>query len=167
MLSRRALDQIEKTNSDSFAIDLKKWLSIMQTYENGGHAYHATMPTDALRAFRDTVLETREYGYEKLKLAQWELGDKVRKYLVEKGIKSVAAEGFAAPGVVVSYTQDGEIQNGSKFAARGMQIAAGVPLACDEPEDFKTFRLGLFGLDKLYNIDATFKRLTMVLDQVL
>ena len=167
MLSRRALNQIEKTNSDSFAIDLKKWLSIMQTYENGGHAYHATMPTDALRAFRDTVLETREYGYEKLKLAQWELGDKVRKYLAKKGIKSVAAEGFTAPGVVVSYTQDSEIQNGSKFAARGMQIAAGVPLACDEPEDFKTFRLGLFGLDKLYNVDGTFKRLTMVLDQVL
>jgi len=167
MLSRRALDRIEKTNSDSFAIDLKKWLSIMQTYENGGHAYHATMPTDALRAFRDTVLETREYGYEKLKLAQWELGNKVRNYLSQKGIISVAAEGFTAPGVVVSYTQDSEIQNGSKFAAKGMQIAAGVPLACDEPEDFKTFRLGLFGLDKLYNVDGTFKRLTMVLDQVL
>ena len=139
----------------------------MQTYENGGHAYHATMPTDALRAFRDTVLETREYGCEKLKFAQWELGNKVRNYLSKKGIKSVAAEGFKAPGVVVSYTQDSEIQNGSKFAAKGMQIAAGVPLACDEPEDFKTFRLGLFGLDKLYNVEATFKRLTMVLDQVL
>jgi len=167
MLSSRAVEQIEKTNSDSFAIDLKKWFHIMQTYENGGHAYHATMPTDALRAFRDTVLETREYGYEKLKLAQWELGDKVRKYLTEKGIKSVAADGFTAPGVVVSYTQDIEIQNGSKFAAKGMQIAAGVPLACDEPEDFKTFRLGLFGLDKLYNVEGTFKRLTMVLDQVI
>ena len=167
MLSKRAVDRIEKTNSDSFAIDLKKWLSIMQTYENGGHAYHATMPTDALRAFRDTVLETREFGYEQLKFAQWELGNKVRNYLSQKGIQSVAADGFEAPGVVVSYTQDADIQNGSKFAAKGMQIAAGVPLACDEPEEFKTFRLGLFGLDKLYDVEGTFTRLTKVLDQVL
>ena len=167
MLSQRAVDRIETTNSDSFAIDLKKWLSIMQTYENGGHAYHATMPTDALRAFRDTVLETREFGYEKLKLAQWELGNKVRNYLSQKGIQSVAADGFKAPGVVVSYTQDADIQNGSKFAAKGMQIAAGVPLACDEPEECKTFRLGLFGLDKLYDVEGTFNRLTKVLDQVL
>ena len=139
----------------------------MQTYENGGHAYHATMPTDALRSFRDTVLETRKFGFDRLKESQWELGGKVRNYLSQKGIKSVAAEGFKAPGVVVSYTQDNEIQNGSKFAARGIQIAAGVPLACDEPEEFKTFRLGLFGLDKLYNVEGTFKRLTAVLDQVL
>jgi len=167
MLSERAVSQIEKTNSDSFAIDLKKWLSIMQTYESGGHAYHATMPTDALRSFRDTVLETREFGFDRLKQAQWELGTKVRDYLSQKDVKSVAADGFKAPGVVVSYTQDNEIQNGSKFAAKGMQIAAGVPLACDEPAEFKTFRLGLFGLDKLYNVDGTFKRLTTVLDQVL
>ena len=167
MLSERAVSQIENTNSDSFAIDLKKWLSIMQTYESGGHAYHATMPTDALRSFRDTVLETREFGFDKLKQAQWELGTKVRDYLSQKDVKSVAADGFKAPSVVVSYTHDNEIQNGSKFAAKGMQIAAGVPLACDEPEEFKTFRLGLFGLDKLYNLDVTFKRLTTVLDQVL
>ena len=167
MLSERAVAQIEKTNSDSFAIDLKKWLSIMQIYESGGHAYHATMPTDALRSFRDTVLETREFGFERLKQAQWELGTKVRDYLSQKDVKSVAADGFKAPGVVVSYTHDNEIQNGSKFASKGMQIAAGVPLACDEPEEFKTFRLGLFGLDKLYNVDGTFKRLTTVLDQVL
>mgnify|MGYP001405947389 FL=1 len=167
MLSERAVAQIEKTNSDSFAIDLKKWLSIMQTYESGGHAYHATMPTDALRSFRDTVLETREFGFDRLKQAQWELGTKVRDYLSQKDVKSVAADGFKAPGVVVSYTHDNEIQNGSKFASKGMQIAAGVPLACDEPEEFKTFRLGLFGLDKLYNVDGTFKRLTTVLDQVL
>ena len=167
MLSERAVAKIEKTNSDSFAIDLKKWLSIMQTYESGGHAYHATMPTDALRSFRDTVLETREFGFDRLKQAQWELGTKVRDYLSQKDVKSVAADGFKAPGVVVSYTHDNEIQNGSKFASKGMQIAAGVPLACDEPEEFKTFRLGLFGLDKLYNVDGTFKRLTTVLDQVL
>ena len=139
----------------------------MQTYESGGHAYHATMPTDALRSFRDTVLETREFGFDRLKQAQWELGTKVRDYLSQKDVKSVAADGFKAPGVVVSYTHDNEIQNGSKFASKGMQIAAGVPLACDEPEEFKTFRLGLFGLDKLYNVDGTFERLTTVLDQVL
>ena len=167
MLSENAVTQIEKTNSDSFAIDLKKWHSIMQTYESGGHAYHATMPTDALRSFRDTVLETREFGFDRLKQAQWVLGTKVRDYLSQKDVKSVAADGFKAPGVVVSYTQDNEIQNGSKFAAKGMQIAAGVPLACDEPAEFKTFRLGLFGLDKLYDVDGTFKRLTEVLDQVL
>ena len=167
MLSERAVSQIEKTNSDSFAIDLKKWLSIMQTYESGGHAYHATMPTDALRSFRDTVLETREFGFDRLKQAQWELGTKVRDYLSQKDVKSVAADGFKAPGVVVSYTHDNAIQDGSKFASKGMQIAAGVPLACDEPEEFKTFRLGLFGLDKLYNVNGTFKRLTTVLDQVL
>lgn len=139
----------------------------MQAYENGGHAYHATMPTDALRAFRDTMVETRDYGFEKLRDAQWELGNGVRAMLAAKGVKSVAAEGFGAPGVVVSYTTDPDVQNGKKFAALGMQIAAGVPLACDEPEGFMTFRLGLFGLDKLYDVPATLKRLETVLDQVL
>ena len=167
MMSDRAVARLENTASDSFAIDLKKWHSIMQTYENGGHAYHATMPTDALKAFRDTMIETREYGFAKLCDAQWDLGNRVRDYLRGKGIRSVAAEGFGAPGVVVSYTSDPAIQNGSKFAPLGMQIAAGVPLACDEPADFMTFRLGLFGLDKLYDVDATMTRLTTVLDQVL
>lgn len=167
LLSDRALSVMETTTSDSFAVDLKKWHQIMQAYENGGHAYHATMPTDALRAFRDTVMETKDYGFDKLKDAQWELGNRVRAYLAEKGIKSVAADGFAAPGVVVSYTSDPDIQNGSKFSAQGMQIAAGVPLACDEPESFKTFRLGLFGLDKLYDVDGTVARLIRVLDTVL
>ena len=139
----------------------------MQTYEGGGHAYHATMPTDALRAFRDTMIETREYGFDRLRDAQWELGSRVRELLREKGVRSVAAEGFGAPGVVVSYTADPGVQNGSKFAANGMQIAAGVPLACDEPEGFMTFRLGLFGLDKLYDVDATVGRLQRVIDQVL
>ena len=167
MLSKLAVQRMENTTSDSFAIDLKKWHSIMQTYENGGHAYHATMPTDALKDFRDTMLETRDYGFDKLRDNQWELGNRVREYLKTKGIKSVAADGFGAPGVVVSYTTDAGIQNGSKFSALGMQIAAGVPLACDEPENFMTFRLGLFGLDKLYNVDATVERLQTVLDQVL
>jgi len=167
MLSELAVQRMENTTSDSFAIDLKQWHSIMQTYENGGHAYHATMPTDALKDFRDTMLETRDYGFDKLRDNQWELGNRVREYLKTKGIKSVAADGFGAPGVVVSYTTDAGIQNGSKFSALGMQIAAGVPLACDEPENFMTFRLGLFGLDKLYNVDATVERLQTVLDQVL
>ena len=167
MMSTRALDRLEATTSDSFAIDLKKWYSIMQAYENGGHAYHATMPTDALKAFLDTMLETKEFGFEKLREAQWALGDGVRAMLADKGIKSVAADGFGAPGVVVSYTADPAIQNGSKFAALGMQIAAGVPLACDEPEGFMTFRIGLFGLDKLYDVDATLARLKSVLDEVL
>ena len=167
MMSERAVTRMSDTTSNSFAADLKKWHSIMQAYENGGHAYHATMPTDGLRSFRDTMVETRDYGFAKLKDAQWALGNAVRAHLTGKGIKSVAAEGFGAPGVVVSYTDDPAIQNGSKFGAEGMQIAAGVPLQCDEPEDFRTFRLGLFGLDKLYDVDATMGRLTPVLDKLL
>ncbi|WP_171128960.1 MULTISPECIES: aminotransferase class V-fold PLP-dependent enzyme [unclassified Ruegeria] len=167
MLSKRAEARLAETTSDSFAVDLKKWRQIMQAYEDGGHAYHATMPTDALRAFRDTMQETRAYGFEKLRQAQWALGDGVRAMLRDKGIVSVAADGFGAPGVVVSYTADPEVQNGKKFAALGMQIAAGVPLQCDEPAGFSTFRLGLFGLDKLYDVDRTMARLKRVLDQVL
>ncbi|MFD3191322.1 aminotransferase class V-fold PLP-dependent enzyme [Sedimentitalea sp. HM32M-2] len=167
MLSDRAETQMQQTESDSFAIDLKKWRQIMVAYENGGHAYHATMPTDSLRHFRDTMQETRDYGFERLRAAQWALGDGVRAMLRDKGIVSVAADGFGAPGVVVSYTDDPDIQNGRKFAALGMQIAAGVPLQCDEPEGFRSFRLGLFGLDKLYDVDATLARLRRVLDQVL
>ncbi|MDW3119148.1 MAG: aminotransferase class V-fold PLP-dependent enzyme [Roseovarius pacificus] len=167
MMSKRAVERLENTSSNSFALDLKKWRDIMAAYENGGHAYHATMPTDALRAFRDTMIETRDYGFDKLQDAQWELGNSVRALLAEKGVKSVAAEGFGAPGVVVGYTDDPDIQNGSKFAAEGMQIAAGVPLACDEPEGFRTFRLGLFGLDKLYDVPGTVSRLKTVLDKVL
>lgn len=167
MMSAHAVARLEETTSDSFAIDLKKWHQIMQAYENGGHAYHATMPTDALRAFRDTMIETRDYGFDRLQAAQWDLGDAVRAMLKDKGVVSVAADGFGAPGVVVSYTEDPAIQNGSKFAAERMQIAAGVPLQCDEPEDFRTFRLGLFGLDKLYDVPATLARLKRVVDQVL
>jgi len=167
MLSQRAEARLAETQSDSFAIDLGKWRQIMQAYENGGHAYHATLPTDALRAFRDTMVETKQYGFERLRAAQWALGDGVRAMLKDKGVTSVAADGFGAPGVVVSYTDDPDIQNGSKFAALGMQIAAGVPLQCDEPEGFATFRLGLFGLDKLYDVDATLARLKRVIDQVL
>ena len=167
MMSQRAVERLEKTTSDSFAIDLKKWRDIMKAYEGGGHAYHATMPTDALVMFRDTMVETRDFGFDKLEEAQWALGQGVREMLKAKGINSVAADGFGAPGVVVSYTNDPDIQNGKKFSEDGMQIAAGVPLACDEPEGFMTFRLGLFGLDKLYDVDGTLARLKTVIDKVL
>ncbi len=153
MLGERALERIGDTTSTSFACDLRKWLEIMQAYENGGHAYHATMPTDALRKFRDTMLETRDYGFENVREEQWELGRQVRGLLADRGFESVAADGFQAPGVVVSYTDDPDIQNGRKFLERGVQIAAGVPLMCDEPEGFMTFRIGLFGLDKLHRPD--------------
>lgn len=167
MMSERAVARLAETQSDSFALDLGKWRQIMQAYEDGGHAYHATLPTDGLRAFRDTMAETKAYGFDKLRDAQFELGAKVRALLASKGVKSVAADGFGAPGVVVSYTSDPEIQSGRAFAAKGMQIAAGVPLQCDEPQGFSTFRIGLFGLDKLYDVDATVARLQRVIDAVL
>jgi len=166
MLSEAALQRVRNTQSSSFSIDLGKWLSIMEAYTGGGHAYHATMPTDALRAFRDTMLETGEYGFERLRTAQLEQGERVRALLAERGIKSVAADGFGAPGVVVSYTSDPDVQSGRKFADLGMQIAAGVPLQCDEGPDYSSFRLGLFGLDKLYDVDASVARLEAALDTV-
>jgi len=166
MLNQSALEQLDNTTSTSFSCDLKKWHQIMQAYENGGHAYHATMPTDALTQFCDAMLESKEYGFDKLKTEQIELGEKVRLLLESKGIKSVAAEGFKAPGVVVSYTQDSDIQNTFKFAEQGMQAAAGVPLQCDEGDNFKTFRLGLFGLDKLHNIDRSVAKLDEVLNKI-
>ena len=167
MMSARAEAKLAETASSSFAIDLKKWRAIMQAYEDGGHAYHATMPTDALVAFRDTMAETRDYGFSRLKEAQWALGDAVRGLLAARGVQSVAAEGWGAPGVVVSYTDDPEIATGRAFLPHGMQIAAGVPLECDEPADFRTFRIGLFGLDKLYDVDGAVARLEAVLDKVL
>jgi aspartate aminotransferase-like enzyme len=167
MLGEQALVRITQTTSSSFACDLRKWLEIMQAYENGGHAYHATMPTDALKKFCETMKETEAYGFDKVRDEQLELGREVRALLSSRGIKSVAAEGFQAPGVVVSYTNDPDIHNGRKFVMQGLQIAAGVPLQCDEPDDFRTFRLGLFGLDKLHNIDRTLGHLRDALDQIL
>ncbi|MDH3619675.1 MAG: aminotransferase class V-fold PLP-dependent enzyme [Gammaproteobacteria bacterium] len=166
MLSGKALDKMQGTTSTSFACDLAKWLQIMQAYENGGHAYHATMPTDSLTRFRDTLLETEAYGFSKVAEDQVKLGGKVRALLASRGIASVAADGFGAPGVVVAYTDDAGIQTGKKFAEVGLQIAAGVPLMCDEPEGFQTFRLGLFGLDKLQNVDRTVASLEAALDKV-
>jgi aspartate aminotransferase-like enzyme len=167
MLSEAAQARVEATQSSSFACDLKKWLQIMQAYEQGGHAYHATMPSDALARFRDAMLEAKALGFAKVRAQQQELGDRVRELLAARGFKSVAAKGFEAPGVVVCYTDDGQIKTGAKFAAIGLQIAAGVPLQCDEPADFQTFRLGLFGLDKLGNIERTVATLEQALDKVL
>ncbi len=166
MLSELARERIDSTQSTSFACDLRKWLQIMETYESGAHAYHATMPTDALTRVRDVMLETRIYGFDKVRREQQQLGDAVRALLVSRGFKSVAAEGFQAPGVVVSYTDDAEMQSGRKLLAQGLQIAAGVPLQCDEGPDFQTFRIGLFGLDKLHDVDGTVGRLAAALDAI-
>ncbi|WP_417723996.1 aminotransferase class V-fold PLP-dependent enzyme [Salipiger sp.] len=167
MMSGRAVARMDETRSDSFALDLAKWRQIMAAYEAGGHAYHATMPTDGLRGFFRAMEETRAFGFEAAREAQWELGRKVRALLAARGVKSVAAEGVGAPGVVVSYTTDPEVQSGRAFLARGAQIAAGVPLQCDEPAGFSTFRLGLFGLDKLKDVDGTVARLERALGDVL
>jgi len=153
MLGERARERIDGTTSTSFACDLKKWLQIMEAYEGGGHAYHATMPTEALRRVRDAMRETEAFGLEKARAQQFELGRRVRALLVGRGFPSVAAAGFEAPGVVVSYTTDPGIQSAKKFVALGLQTAAGVPLQCDEPADFSSFRIGLFGLDKLGNVE--------------
>ena len=167
VMSPRAEARLAETTSNSFVVDLKKWRAIMEAFEKGGHAYHATMPTDAIVGFRDAMLETKAMGFAEAKAAQWALGRAVRAMLAAKGVPSVAAEGFQAPGVVVSFTTDPDIQNGSKFKALGYQIAAGVPLQVGEGAEFRTFRLGLFGLDKLKDVDATVARLKTALDQVL
>ncbi len=166
MLSERARTAIDATTSTSFACDLKKWLQVMEAYEKGGHTYHTTMPTDALARLRDVMVETRAYGFEKVRQEQIELGAQVRALFESRGIRSVAAEGFKAPGVVVSYTRDPEIQNGKKFLALGLQTAAGVPLQCDEPPGFSTFRVGLFGLEKLHHVGRSVGHLAQALDQM-
>jgi aspartate aminotransferase-like enzyme len=167
MLSPRARDKIDSTQSTSFACDLRKWLQIMESYEQGVVAYHTTMPTDALTVLREVMQETAAYGFDKVRAEQQELGDRVRALLIERGFKSVAAAGFEAPGVVVSYTKDDGIHSAKKFAEAGLQTAAGVPLQCDERSGFKTFRLGLFGLDKLHNVERTVGNLARALDKML
>lgn len=166
MLSARAREAIENTQSSSFACDLKKWLQIAEGYEKGQHSYHATLPTDALVRLRDVMLETRSYGWDTVKRAQIELGEKVRALLEARGFPSVAADGFKAPGVVVSYTTDPAIQSGKKFLEVGLQTASGVPLQCDEGPDFKTFRIGLFGLEKWRNVQRTVDYLSAALDSL-
>ena len=165
-MSERARQKIDSTQSTSYSCDLKKWLQIMETYEKGAHIYHTTMPTDSLVVLRDVMKETQAAGFANLKKNQEDLGLKVRALLEAKGFKSVAAPGFQAPCVVVSYTKDPDIQNGKKFMALGMQTAAGVPLQVGEREDFRTFRIGLFGLEKLLDIDRTFGHLSSALDRL-
>ncbi len=155
MLSEHARTVIEGTTSSSFALDLRKWLAIMESHEKGTNAYHATLPTDGLAQLRDVMAETEAFGFENARAAQVEIGRRVRALLEAKGIRSVAAPGFQAPGVVVSYTDHVDWANTQAFAGQGLQIAAGVPLACDEPADYRAFRVGLFGLDKLKNPDRT------------
>lgn len=166
MMGDSALERRRSARTTSFALDLGKWLTIMEAYLNGGHAYHATMPTDALRVVRDAMLEMKEIGFDRLFAAQWEQGDAVRAMLAKRQVRSVAAEGFGAPGVVVCYTDDPEVQNGKKFAALGLQIAAGVPLMVDEGPDYRSFRIGLFGLDKLKDVPASLARLHLAFDQL-
>ena len=166
MLGEAARARIDQTTSSSFACDLKKWLQIMETYEAGGHLYHATMPTDALARCLEAMEETRAQGFGALRERQLELGRRVRALLQARGFPSVAAEGFQAPGVVVSHTLDPEIQSARAFLAQGLQTATGVPLQCDEPADFRSFRIGLFGLDKLADIDGTVARLAQALDRI-
>jgi aspartate aminotransferase-like enzyme len=166
MLSERARAAIEGTTSSSFACDLKKWLQIMETYEGGTHAYHATMPTDALTRLREAMKETQSYGFAKVRAEQEELGRKVRVLFESRGLASVAAEGFKAPGVVVSYTSDPEIQSSRKFLAEGLQTASGVPLQCDEGPEFMSFRVGLFGLEKWHHVDRTVAQLAAALDRI-
>jgi aspartate aminotransferase-like enzyme len=166
MLSERARAAIDATQSTTFAMDLKKWLQIMETYEGGGHAYHSTLPTDALLRLRDAMAETEAYGYEKVRQEQVALGAQVRALMVSHGYPSVAAEGFQAPGVVVSHTTDPDIQSSKKFLALGLQTAAGVPLQCDEPADFRTFRVGLFGLEKWHDVARSVQHLKQALDAI-
>lgn len=165
-LGERAREKIDHTQSSSFAMDLKKWLQIIEAYENGGHLYHATMPTDALKILRDNMKETQALGFATAKARQIDLGKKMRALLESNNFTSVAAPGFQSPGVVVSYTSDPDIQNGKKFLQKGLQIAAGVPLQCDEGPDFRTFRLGLFGLEKLQNVDRTVADFKNALDRI-
>ena len=167
MLSERARSAVRESRSTSFAADLGKWLQIMEAYENGGHAYHATMPTDAIVRFHAAMQETEAWGFDRARAAQLELGGRVRRLLSQRGFKSLAASGFEAPGVIVSYTDDPDIQNGARFMRAGLQTAAGVPLMCDEPDDFRTFRIGLFGLDKLENVDRAVANLENALNRVL
>jgi len=166
MLSERARQAIDGTTSSSFACDLKKWMQIAEGYEKGQHAYHTTMPTDALVRLRDVMLETRDYGFDKVRTEQIELGTKVRALLESRGFPSVAAEGWKAPGVVVSYTTDPGIQNTSKFLAAGLQAASGVPLQCGEGPEFMSFRIGLFGLEKWHHVDRTVQHIAAALDKV-
>ncbi len=166
MMSPHGRARLDDTTSSSFANDLKKWTQIMETYEGGAHAYHATMPTDALRHFRDALIEAEGLGLEALKQAQIRLGEEVRALMDRYSYKSVAADGFKAPSVIVCFAPSAEIKSGKAFVEQGLQIAAGVPLECGEREDYASFRIGLFGLDKLMDIDRTVTNLETALEKI-
>jgi aspartate aminotransferase-like enzyme len=166
MFSSRALSNLDQTVSTSFSCDLKKWFQIMKAYEEGGHAYHATMPTDSIAIFLATLREIEQIGFAEMSLRQEELGNKVRNLLGSKGYHSVSAEGYQSPGVVVSYTSDSAMKSGTLFTHKGLQISAGVPLFCDEGNNFSTFRIGLFGIEKLSAVDETVAKLALVLDSI-
>jgi aspartate aminotransferase-like enzyme len=165
-MSERAREKIDNTQSNSFSIDLKKWLQIMETYEKGSHVYHTTMPTDALKILRNAMKETQSHGFDYLMQQQILLGSKVRALMVAKGFPSVAAAGYQAPCVVVSYTTDPDMQSGKKFIDIGIQTAAGVPLQVGESAEFRTFRLGLFGLEKLLHIERAINHLETAMNKI-
>lgn len=165
-MSSFARQTLDNTKSTSYSMDVLKWTQVMETYEKGAFIYHTTMPTNALKELRNTMLETESLGFDNLKNNQYELGTKVRDMLVDYGYPSVSNYGYHAPGVVVCYTTDKDIQNTSKFRELGYQTAAGVPLQLGERNDFQTFRIGLFGIDKLMNIDSTVKTLKEALDRL-
>ena len=165
-MSQLAREKMESTTSSSFACDLKKWTQITEAYATTSFVYHTTLPTDGLKILRDVMLETRSIGFAKLKSAQAELGSKIRQVLIDKNYPSVAGEGFQAPCVIVSYTTDPEIQSGKKFIEQGLQTAAGVPLQCDEGPDYRSFRLGLFGIDKLLHVDRTVTKFQEALNKI-
>lgn len=165
MLSPRAVEAVNNTTSTSMVLNLKKWLAVADAYENGGFMYYTTMPTDAMVLFNKAAQETKKYGFERVKNEFWELGMETRAMMKGKGFKSVAAPGYEAPGVVVSYTDDPNMF--AKFKGIGFQIAAGVPFMIDEPAGNHTFRIGLFGLDKVYGKAEHIATLADALDRVM
>jgi len=166
LMSARAVERLEATTSDSYALDLKKWRQIMAAYEQGGHAYHATMPTDGLVTFHETYRLLADVGFDALKARQIDLGQRMRALLGQAGFKSLAGPGFESPTVVVSHTDRDDFKNTQAFLKVGVQVAAGVPLECDESPDFKTFRVGLFGIDKLMDIDRTVTQFATALERI-
>jgi aspartate aminotransferase-like enzyme len=166
MLGEAGRAAVTSTTSSSFAVDLGKWLTITEAYTQGQTPYHATLPTDSLAHNAAIMVETRDRGLDTLRAAQEELGRRVRALLADAGLPSVAADGFAAASVVVVHTDDPELHSGAAFKVAGLQVAAGVPLMCDEPEGWSTFRIGLFGLDKLGDVDGTVARLETALDKI-
>ena len=160
MLNGRAKERLATTQSTSFSADLKMWVDVAAQYDQGNFKYHTTLPTDALMEVHRSALETKAMGWDNAKRAQWELGNKVRDVLTSRGLTSVAA-----PGVVVVHTPLSDMVK--RFMDEGLQVAAGVPFKCDEPEATQTFRVGLFGLDKITHVDETVEVFASALSKVL